>query len=161
MQKKFFGLFDGKLLSVLSDIFSNKIRGIEQDNLLKKGCQLSFAPIITKEMCFIDWTKTSSKIAAHVRSLFSKPLAKTHYEDIVVKILNCSVVKTFNFLETAESNFEPGEILNIGREGILVATKNIQESILIDRLQLPNKNPINVDQLINGRHCFKKNGKFF
>jgi methionyl-tRNA formyltransferase len=53
---------------------------------------------------------------------------------------------------------KPGEIIEINKHGILVGCK--QNCILITKLQIPGKTPIEVKQIINGNHQFKIGTKF-
>jgi methionyl-tRNA formyltransferase len=57
-----------------------------------------------------------------------------------------------------EQATQPGEIVNIDKEGIFVSTEN--EVIKITKLQLPSKKPMLVKDLINGNHPFKLNTYF-
>lgn len=155
---KFMQNFNDQFLNAFVKIFNNEIIGTSQNDLCKRGAKLTFAPIITKEMCFIDWSQSAETIHAHIRSLYSKPLAMTRYEDFIIKVLSSFPIKT-NTWNSDKKKYEPGEIIKIDRDGILVATGD--GDLLIQQIQLPNKNPIRIVDLINGKHRFEINKKFF
>jgi methionyl-tRNA formyltransferase len=57
-----------------------------------------------------------------------------------------------------QSDTAPGIIADISNAGILVNTNS--NLILIKKLQFPGKKPVNVANLINGKHIFKVGESF-
>jgi len=73
---------------------------------------VSFAPMLDKSMCPIDWTKTAQQVHNQVRGLHPWPVATAQIGG-----------KTFKIHETviADGSGEPGQILGLTKTGLLVA----------------------------------------
>ena len=74
--------------------------------------QVSFAPMLDKSMCPIDWTKTAQQVHNHVRGLHPWPVATMELQG-----------KTFKVHATrlAEGSGKPGEILGLTKTGLRIA----------------------------------------
>lgn len=74
--------------------------------------EATFAPMLSKEMCPIDWTQSAQRVHDHVRGLNPWPTATTVIGG-----------KHFKIHETvlAEGNGTPGQILGLTRTGLRVA----------------------------------------
>lgn len=88
---------------------------------LKSGCisctpqdpdQVSYAPMLDKSMCPIDWTKTAQQVHDHIRGLHPWPVATAELAGTKFKI-HCAVV--------VEGSGEPGTILGLTKTGLQVA----------------------------------------
>ncbi len=112
--------------------------------------RVSYAPKILKEHCKINWEETDGIIHNLIRGLSPKPLAFTYLDDILVKIVKSR-------LSDAEKSGEPGEILNITKEGALVSTG--ARPILVTELQIAGKRIMTPYQLLQGRQI--KSGQRF
>lgn len=116
----------------------------------QKHEESTYAPLITKELQLIQWDRPSFAVHNLVRGLSPVPGAFSYVDGQKVKILETEVV------EGTEG--APGEILEISKEGITVATGNGQIRIL--RLQYPGKKPMAVRNFLNGNsisdHYFKR-----
>lgn len=110
--------------------------------------EVSYAYNIKKEDAIINFNDTCLNIDCKIRSLFDKPMAIWNYKNQNIKIWEAHQT-------TIKSNTTPGTINQISKNGISISTNDYD--ILITKLQLPNKNPIEVNQLINGNHIFKEN----
>lgn len=110
--------------------------------------QMTFAYNIKKEDCIIDFNKSALEVDALIRGLYSKPLAIWEYNDLQIKVLEAK-------LTVKKSNWEPGKIVSITKYGIEMTTST--SNILITKIQLPNKSPVEISALINGKHPFKIN----
>lgn len=102
--------------------------------------QSTYAPLITKELQLIRWEDSAENIHNLVRGLSPAPSAFTYVDGKKVKILETAVVKG--------RTGEPGEILEISREGILVAAGKDAVNILM--LQYPGKKPMKIRDFLNG-----------
>ena len=73
---------------------------------------VSFAPMLDKSMCPIDWTKTAQQVHNHVRGLHPWPVATMELQG-----------KTFKVHATrlAEGSGKPGEILGLTKTGLRIA----------------------------------------
>ena len=72
----------------------------------------TYAPMLDKSMCPIDWTKTAQQVHNHVRGLHPWPVATAELSGTKFKI-HATVV--------AEGKGQPGEILGLTKTGLLVA----------------------------------------
>ncbi len=135
------------ILENIFDLCSSSVTHFKQD----KG-KASYVQKISSIDELINWDTNAIKIYAKIRALYSKPLARTILDGINIKIINAVISNV------ESSNFVPGEIIDVSKSGILVATKD--KSILVTELQVQGKKPQKVSSLINGNNCFKK-GKIF
>lgn len=95
------------LSKTLSRVERGEAEGIPQDH-----SQATYAPMLDKTMCAIDWTKTAQQIHNHVRGLHPWPVATAELAGTKFKIHATAVV---------DGNGEPGTILGLTKTGLLVA----------------------------------------
>ena len=74
--------------------------------------QATFAPMLDKSMCPIDWTKTAQQVHDHVRGLHPWPVATTELAGTKFKI-HATVV--------TDGHGQPGQILALTKTGLTVA----------------------------------------
>ena len=74
--------------------------------------QVTFAPMLDKTMCPIDWSKTAQQVHNHVRGLHPWPVAITEIQGTKFKI---------HATRLAEGSGEPGQILALTKTGLIVA----------------------------------------
>ena len=72
--------------------------------------EVSYAPMLDKTMCPIDWTKTAQQVHNHVRGLHPWPVATMELEGKTFKVHATKVV---------EGSGNPGEILGLTKTGLL------------------------------------------
>ena len=74
--------------------------------------QVSYAPMLDKSMCPIDWSKTAQQVHDHVRGLHPWPVAVTEIQG-----------KRFKIHETviSEGSGAPGTILELTKTGLRIA----------------------------------------
>ena len=73
---------------------------------------VSFAPMLDKTMCPIDWSKTAQQVHNHVRGLHPWPVATMELQGKKFKVHETRV---------AEGSGQPGQILGLTKTGLLVA----------------------------------------
>ena len=73
---------------------------------------VSYAPMLDKTMCPIDWTKTAQQVHDHVRGLHPWPVATANLAGTNFKIHATTIV---------DGGGEPGEILGLTKTGLKVA----------------------------------------
>lgn len=99
------------LKETLDKISNGTIERTPQDN-----SEATFAPMITKELGHIDWSKTSKQIINLIRGLNPKPIAYSNYDnETVFKIWNAETVEL-------DSTAMHGEIIEIRKDGFVVKT---------------------------------------
>ena len=74
--------------------------------------QVSYAPMLDKSMCPIDWNKSAQQIHDHVRGLHPWPVATTELGGKRFKIHSTAIV---------EGSGEPGKILGLTKTGLQIA----------------------------------------
>ena len=74
--------------------------------------QVSFAPMLDKSMCPIDWNKTAQQVHNHVRGLHPWPVAITEIQGKKFKVHATKIV---------EGSGEPGQILGLTKTGLKIA----------------------------------------
>ena len=73
---------------------------------------VTFAPMLDKSMCPIDWTKTACQVHNHVRGLHPWPVATMELQGKKFKVHATRVV---------EGSGKPGEILGLSKTGLKIA----------------------------------------
>ena len=97
-----------ELLSrTLSKVEKGEAKGIPQD-----GSKATYAPMLDKTMCAIDWTKTAQQVHNWVRGLHPWPVATAELNGTKFKIHATKVV---------EGSGKPGTILGLTKTGLRIA----------------------------------------
>ena len=73
---------------------------------------VTFAPMLDKSMCPIDWTKTAQQVHNHVRGLHPWPVATMELQGQKFKVHATRIV---------EGSGKPGEILGLSKTGLKIA----------------------------------------
>lgn len=92
----------------------------------QNGENATYAPMLTRELSDIDWTRGARQIHDQVRGLIPWPCAKT---DLLGK-----TVKVFRTTVGGPTSAEPGAVLSLGKQGIEIACGD-GRSIVITELQ--------------------------
>ena len=92
----------------------------------QNGENATYAPMLTRELSDIDWTRGARQIHDQVRGLIPWPCAKT---DLLGK-----TVKVFRTTVGGPTSAEPGAVLSLGKQGIEIACGD-GWSIVITELQ--------------------------
>ncbi len=95
------------LSRTLERMASGQVQGMKQDET-----QVSFAPMLDKSMCPIDWQKTASQVHDHVRGLHPWPVATMELNGQKFKVHATRIV---------EGSGVPGEILGLTKTGLRIA----------------------------------------
>ena len=74
--------------------------------------EITFAPMLNKSMCPIDWTKTARQVHNHVRGLHPWPVATMELQGKKFKV---------HATRVAEGSGQPGQILGLTKTGLLIA----------------------------------------
>ena len=97
---------------LLSKTLSRFAAGEQVSAMPQDPSLFSFAPMLDKTMCPIDWTKTAQQVHNHVRGLHPWPVAITEIQGKKFKIHETRV---------AEGSGEPGQILSLTKTGLIIA----------------------------------------
>jgi len=95
------------LSSVLSRFAAGEVAATEQDE-----AAVTYAPMLDKSMCPIDWTKNAQQVHDHVRGLHPWPVATAQLGGKWFKIHSTVIV---------EGSGKPGEILGLTKTGLRIA----------------------------------------
>ena len=95
------------LSKTLSRLAAGEVVAVRQDE-----AAVSYAPMLDKTMCPIDWSKTAQQVHNQVRGLHPWPVATTELAGTKFKIHQTVVV---------DGNGNPGQILELTKSGLIVA----------------------------------------
>lgn len=133
------------LSETLPLLLAGKLTPVKQNNE-----DATFARNIKREQEKIDWTKTGEEIYNHIRGLNPWPVAFTSLDGNVLKIWKAEKVRGF-------SGNEPGTILKIETDGILISTGN-ETAIKIKELQPSGKTKMTSEVFLRGAGSKISNG---
>ena len=109
----------GELLDRLAvlgaDLLSSVLTRFEQGDVAgtaQNEDEVSFAPMLDKTMCPIDFTKTAQQVHNHVRGLHPWPVATMELQGKKFKVHATAIV---------DGKGEPGEILGLTKTGLKIA----------------------------------------
>lgn len=113
--------------------------GVQDDSLS------SYAKKLNKQEALINWHASAEAIALKVRAFNPAPMCFTLLGDQRIRVLQAEVVPQSH-------RSIPGTILSVSEQGILVACSEF--SLNLKHIQLPNKKPAQVADILNGNHPF-------
>ena len=122
------------LLKTLPDYIAGNIKPEPQD-----GSKATFSPNITPEEERIDWNKSAREVFNHIRGLYPWPVAHTLLDGKRFKIYEASL---------AEGQGQPGQIIEKGKETLVVATGD--GAISLKTVQPAGKPRMSVVDFLNG-----------
>ena len=95
------------LSRVLTRFGNGDVTGVPQNE-----AEVSFAPMLDKSMCPVDWNKTAQQVHDHVRGLHPWPVATMELKGQKFKVHATKIV---------EGSGKPGEILGLTKTGLKIA----------------------------------------
>jgi methionyl-tRNA formyltransferase len=104
-----------KLALLGADLLSKTLTAVGNGTAVASAqdeIKVSYAPMLDKSMCPIDFTKTAQQVHNHVRGLHPWPVATMLLGDKLFKIHETVIV---------EGKGEPGEILGLTKTGLKIA----------------------------------------
>jgi methionyl-tRNA formyltransferase len=107
---------------------------------------ISYAPILKKEDGFFTFEEPAEKIEKKVKAFLPWPSAFTYYKKKLLKVFSAKAI----LLKHKE---KPGTILDINKDGILVATS--KDAILLKEVQLEGKKKISAYEFACGQRLKK------
>ncbi|ERJ13418.1 methionyl-tRNA formyltransferase [Haloplasma contractile] len=135
------------LLRTLPDIFNHEIKPTKQNEE-----EVTYAWNIKREDERINWNSKGIEIYNQIRGLNPWPVAYTKYHGKNVKVWTAEPVRLIH-------NQEPGTILKIESDGIVVTSKDA-DCIKVTELQLAGKKKQLVKEILNGNHEFIEKEQF-
>lgn len=125
------------LIETIQSIENGTVSREKQDDSL--SC---YAKMLNNDNCRIDWKKSAQEVHNLVRGLNSWPIAYTTLNGKKFKIWQTKIVDADTTGKT------PGQIIDLTKKGIIVATGNGAIELL--QIQLPNKAKMPASSYING-----------
>ncbi len=129
------------LLEAVDDIAKARVMRKVQDESL-----ISYAPMLKREDELIDWSRTSREINNLIRGLNPSPGAFTYLNERVFKLWRAAVLPV-------KHSEEPGTILQIDKEELLVATGDSALNLL--EVQPAGRKPMSIAAFLQGSHLAK------
>ncbi|GGI14322.1 methionyl-tRNA formyltransferase [Gottfriedia solisilvae] len=152
-EKDHVGSLHDKLSIAGADLLSETVPALLKGEITPEKqdeSKVTFAWNIKREEERIDWSKSGEEIYNHVRGLHPWPVAYTTLNGEVLKVWWSEKVE-------GHQNLNPGEIIEVQNDGIVVATGN-QTAIKITDLQPSGKKRMEAKQYINGAGSFIERG---
>lgn len=121
------GTLSLKLSAMGAEVLSEALHGLHDGTLRERPQDdglATYAPMLKKEHGRIDWTRPAVEVRNLVRGMTPWPSAYTSHAGKTLKVLSASL---------CEGKGEPGEILEIGRDGLIVACG--ENSLALGRVQ--------------------------
>ena len=128
----------------LKGLYNNTIKCIKQD-----GSKATFTKKIKKEEKVIDWNMKALELHNKIRGMYLINTNHTTFKNKIIKILKAEVADGFVG--------KPGEIIEIKKDGIIVACK--EGAIKIIKLKPEGKGEMEASSFANGARI--KTGDFF
>ncbi len=104
---------------------------------------ITYAHKISKAEALIDWSQSTADITQKIRALNPAPGCFTVLGGQRIKLWEAITVS-----DGAVTTSAPGTIISLNKEGLIVSTGD--GLISITRLQLPNKKPLSIAEIVNG-----------
>lgn len=127
------------LLETLPKLIENQITPKAQNDE-----EATFAYNIKREQEKLNWEKSGEEVYNHIRGLHPWPVAYTTLNGTPIKVW-------WGKKQTTNSEFEPGTIIDIAKDGFLVATGN-DVAIKITELQPSGRRRMTAEQFLLGAH---------
>ncbi|CZR80718.1 Methionyl-tRNA formyltransferase [Clostridioides difficile] len=138
------GELHDKMMNIGAETLKETLRLIEEGNApreVQNHEEFSYAPIMNKSLGNIDFSKSAREIHNLVRGVNPWPSAYTTYNDVIMKVWKTKVLDE-------KSTKDVGTIIDVSKDGIKVST--IDNVLLIEEIQMPNKNRMLVGEYIKG-----------
>ncbi|AVD37586.1 methionyl-tRNA formyltransferase [Clostridioides difficile] len=138
------GELHDKMMNIGAETLKETLRLIEEGNApreVQNHEEFSYAPIMNKSLGNIDFSKSAREIHNLVRGVNPWPSAYTTYNDVIMKVWKTKVLDE-------KSTKDAGTIIDVSKDGIKVST--IDNVLLIEEIQMPNKKRMLVGEYIKG-----------
>ena len=135
-------LFD-RIAVIGAEVLSETLENIENITPIPQNHEEhTYAPMLSKEMGNIDWTKPAEEISKLICGMNSWPLAYTYYNGEVMKVISA-------MLGGDKVTGTPGEILEY-KKGKGLKVQCGVGTLYITRVQFPGGKKLDVDEYLKG-----------
>ena len=135
------------LVKYLPKILNDEIKGTAQDS-----SQVTFAKKLSKEEAKLNFNDSAKNCDLKVRGFYPWPVSTISINDTTFKLFKTKVVSD-------NKGQEAGTIIDINKEGILVACK--EGALYLQTIQAPGKGRVNAADLARSRSDIFSVGKKF
>jgi len=139
------GELHDRLSEIGAEVLLETVNLIDQGNAprIKQEGEVSKAPKLNKELCRINWSKEAVTVFNQIRGLSPYPGAYSLLKKKVVKIFRAEVESG-----TSAQSVEPGKVISVEKEKILVGTGN--GILAITELQPENRRRMTTAEYLRG-----------
>ncbi len=133
-----------KLAALTADLLINNLDALFSHRLTaqpQNPAQVCYAHKLSKQENLLDWQLDASSLARKVRALNPWPVATAILDGKTLRIFE-------SHAQSDQSDRVPGEIVEVSKHGIAVATA--EGLLVIDRLQKPGSRAVTAAEFING-----------
>jgi len=141
LQDKLATLGSAVIIQALDELASGTATYKTQDE-----SQATYAPKITKQEAKLDWNQGADVLERTIRAFNPAPVAYTNLKGQDLRIWEA--IGNMNH----QNKNAPGNIVSYSKNGIEVACN--PGTLLIKRLQIPGKRPMDIAEFMNGRPAF-------
>ena len=143
-----------RLAAVGSELIVQTVDLIEKGSVksIPQSGEITPAPKIRAEHCFIQWNQSAESIVNQIRALSPFPGAYTFWQDKRMKLYLASVDS-----EIEQTNVDPGKVIDLSEEGIRIMTG--MGVLRFRELQIEGKKRLDVEAFLRG-HNLKKGDSF-
>ncbi len=131
------------ILEVVAKYAAGPVFGEVQDDSL--SC---YARKLSKQEALIDWKIPATQVVQKIRAFNPFPTCYTFLGNDRIKVLSAQV-------NPISHQALPGTIIAVNESGVTIACQ--QHAVTLTQVQLPNKKPMMVCDLLNGNHPFLVN----
>ncbi len=143
-KKETYGSIHDKLSVLGGELILSTLEKLE-NGTLERTPQLedeaTYTKKITKVMGDIDWTEDAAVIERYIRGLNPWPSAYTSWNGKTLKIWDADVLEQ-------EYSGEPGEIIKVEKDGVLVKTG--KDTLVLREVQLEGKKRMEIQAFLRG-----------
>ncbi|GGQ25986.1 methionyl-tRNA formyltransferase [Shewanella litoralis] len=125
------------LVEALTGLSEGNLQAQKQDESLA-----NYAEKLSKEEARLDWHKSAKQLWQEIRAFNPWPVSYFEHQQSVIKVWQA----TYNAQACSQA---PGTVIAATKQGIEVATAD--GSLVIETMQLPNKKPLDVADILNAR----------
>ena len=138
-----------KLAEISKDALSETIDLIKSGKLVRvpqNHSEMTYAPMISKEMSYIDFNKTAKEVCCHIKGMNPMPGAKITVNGKIVKILMAKVV---------EKESEKAGVVVECKDRLVISCKD--KNIEVLKIQPEGKKQMDIEDFLKGNNIFKEN----
>ena len=143
-QKETSGTLHDKLMELGADLLLETLEKLENGTAVRtkqNDNESSYAPMLSKEMGEIEFTKSAAEIEQWVRGLNPWPSAYTELGGKTLKIWDADIV-------SYDGDERPGTIIEVTKKQMIVACG--QDALALNEIQLSGKKRMSVQAFLAG-----------